>query len=439
MSSSHSFAVVLCLFSMALPAHAEKPNDNRSGANSQPSQSHDVPKEVGGKTLEEWRKDLTHGDSSIRAAAVMAIPQFREAAAKVVPDLLLRLRDGDASPRAKVSHALQMMRPYVTPADRTRVIQALGRTIRGDDQLIVRYQAAAAYRHFCPIDHTIKAEHDTIYDLVANVGLMERSTFELRDACIDGLIYAGVDPKKGPDPRVTKALIGRATYPAEPTTQVRLKAIMALGALGRPQNPSDYKEVMEVLHRRYNYNSAHPTVRIWSHVAIIALEEKADKKDLDTLAEYLTKREADTRFQAVTALGALEDKAEAYVGTICDMVLKSGGEKDPQVMAAICTSLGRMKNKGEGVKKALIQMTEYDDQEHLSVVAAACTALAQLDINDAEASNAIKKALDHRSFTSLHKVLLQKAIEEARKSQAAKPLRNVQKLENGIAPRGRKP
>src|SRR5262249_41481353 len=147
--------------------------------------------------------------------------------------------------------------------------------------------------------------------------------------------YAGVNPDEGPDPRVTAALIRRADFQSEPTTQVRLKAIMALGAMGRPQSPADYTKVMEVLKSKNNYKSSDPTVQIWSHVAIIALDEKADTKDLDTIAEYLKRREAAVRFQAVTALGALEEKAQAYVANLCDLVLRPRGESDPQVLAAI--------------------------------------------------------------------------------------------------------
>jgi HEAT repeat protein len=258
--------------------------------------------------------------------------------------------------------------------------------------------------------------------------LIEASTFELRDACIDGLIYAGVDPKRGPDPRVTKKLIHQANFQNEPTTQVRLKAIMALGAMGRPQSPADYQEVMSVLKSKNNYSSSHPTVRIWSHVAVIALDEKADKKDLDTIAEYLKERTSEVKFQAVTALGALEDKAQAYVPNLCDMVLKPHGEDDPQVLAAIATSLGRMSNKGERVKDALVKMTEHDDPKFVSVVMSACMALAQLGISDGDA---IKKALDHRSFTEFQKVALKQAIEEARKPK--KPVK-IAKPERGVGP-----
>ncbi|HZV06107.1 MAG TPA: hypothetical protein VE999_13600 [Gemmataceae bacterium] len=448
MSRSRTFSVVLCLLFAALPALAQKPdgkgaliNDSRSSTNSQQYLTTEGPSQVGGKNLEDWRKDLKSGDPSVRAAALTTIPHFGPAASKVVPDILACLHDNDASPRAKAALAIRLMLPYISPADYTRVIKDLGRSIKGDPQLIIRFESARTYREFCrfcrPINHKIREEHDTLRDLVANVSLLSNSTFELRDACIEALIYAGVDPQTGPEQFVTKALISRANFQAEPTTQVRLKAIMALGAMGRPQNPTDYQQVMEVLKSRNNYKSSHPTVRIWSHVAIIALDEKADKKDLDTIAEYLKDRKAEVKYQAVTALGALEDKAQAYVPNLCDMVLKRGGEDDPQVLTAICQSLGRMNNKGDNVKKALIQMTEHDDPKYADVVMGACVSLAQLGINDGEASTAIKKALEHRSFNEFQKAALKRAIEEAGKPK--KPVKTPQKPEKGVAPGNRNP
>ncbi len=444
MSSSKLLGVVACLLCLAVLALAEKPNDKpndpASRANLQQYQENG-PHDVGGKTLEEWRKDLTNPDPSIRAAAIMAIPNFRRDAANVVPDLLKRLHDGDASPRAKTAIALRLIMPYIKPADHTRVIQELGRTIRGDQQLIIRYEAARTYKEFCqyrgPIHHEIKEEHETIHDLLANVGLVSNSTFELRDACIEALIYAGVDPKNGPDPAVTKALINRANFQYESTERVRLKAIMALGAMGRPQSPTDYEAVKNILKSRNNYNSSHPTVKIWAHVAVIALDEKADKKDLDTIAEYLKDRKAEVRYQAVTALGALEDKAESYVANICDLVTKGRGESDPQVMSAIATSLGRMKNKGDRVKSALIKLTEDDDQDHINPVMAACIALTQLGFSDGETNTAIKKALDHRSLTGVQKLILEKALADAKEMKTKQ--KEPKKLDKGAVPGAGKP
>jgi HEAT repeat protein len=400
----------LCLLCAALPALAEKPddnkgtliNDNRSRANSQQMQSERT--DVGGKSLEQWRKDLRDPDPSVRAAALMAISQFGQAAAKAIPDVVDRLRDPDASPRVKAALVLRMIPHYDT--DRARVIRGLGHAISHDNQTIIRYEAAVSLKYFCPL--TGKDEREAVQDLVAS--LNSTSTFELRDACIETLIYAGVDPKTGPDQRVTKALITRANFQWEPTTQVRLKAIMALGAMGRPQHPNDYRDVMDILKSKYNYQSKHPTVKIWSHVAIIALDEKADKKDLETIADYLKNREAAVRVQAVTALGALEDKAQNYVTNICDMLQR---EKDNSVKAAAALSLGRMKNTGQRVLSELISMSEEDDDESVGVVLNACTALSQLGANTPEVMKALNKVLEHKSLKRFQKdLIVQKAIDD---------------------------
>lgn len=426
MSSSKPFSVVLCLLSAALPALADKPdakgtliNDSRSKSDSQQMQSET--REVGGKTLDQWKKDLRDPDPSVRAAALMAISRFAQAA-KVVPDVVERLRDPDASPRVKAAMVLRMIPHYDN--DRSRVIRGLGHAISHDNQTIIRYEASVSLQFFCPLKG--KEEREAVQDLVAS--LNSTSTFELRDACIETLIYAGVDPNTGPDPRVTKALITRANFQWEPTTQVRLKAIMALGAMGRPQNPKDLADVMEILKSQYNYKSKRPTVRIWSHVAIIALEEKADKKDLETIADYLKNTEAAIRVQAVTALGALEDKAQGYVANICDMLQR---EKDNSVKASAAMSLGRMKNTGPRVLSQLIRITEDDDDESVAAVLNACSALAELGVNNADVSKALNKVLEHKALKKFQKdLIVQKAIEDLahpKQKTVKQPAKNLDK------------
>ncbi len=411
MSSSKLLSAVLCLLGLALPATAGKPNDNRSPNNDSRSDdtaqqpNYGYTKEVGGKTLEEWKKDLIALDPSVRAAALMRIPYFKQAA-EVVPDVAaVLIKDGDASPRVKAAIALRWI-PH-RDADRTRVIRSLGRAISHDPQSIIRYEAAATLMTLCPLHLDVKEERDAIMDLVA--GLNSTSTFELRDICITTLIKAGVDPKSGPDTRVTDALIRLANHMMEPTTQVRLNAIMALGAMGRPQNPEKLKSVLAILKSKANYGSSHLTIRIWSHVAIIALEEKVNEKDLQTIANYLTHREAAIRVQAVSALGALGDKAHAYVGKVCDMLQR---EKDIFVRVAGALALGRMKNKGDRVLSTLIHMSEDDERENVSVVLQACDALLQLDANDAASLQALDKVLEHKSLEKYQKDIVQRIIKE---------------------------
>jgi len=426
MSSSKPFYVVLCLLCTALVARAEQPNDNRSTDSSQ-RVDNGYTKEWGGKRFDEWVKDLKNPDPSYRAAALMALVYFKQAA-DAVPDVLVRLReDHDASPRVKAAMVLRMIPHHDT--DRTRIILGLARAFSHDPQSIIRYEAVKSLQAFCPLHFESEKERDALKDLVD--GLKSTSTYEIRDACIFTLILAGVDPKNGPDPKVTDALIWHANFNNEPTTQVRLKAIMALGAQGRPLDPKRLQNVMNVLKMPSNYQSRQPTVRIWSHVAIIALEEKVNKKDLDTIAGYLTNREAAIREQAVTALGALEDKAQGYVDDILKLLKR---EQVPSVKSAAALSLGRMKNTGSRVLEALIRLTEEKERENIGTVMSACTAFVMLGVNTAEVLKAMDKVVEHESLEKYQKDYVRKMIEDLQNPRK-KPVRNVANApDKGVAP-----
>jgi HEAT repeat protein len=430
MPSFKPFCIVLCLLCATLPARAEKPNDNRSNDSSQRVNSGYI-KEWGGKRFDEWRKDLKYNaDPSYRAAALMALLYFNTQAADAVPDVVAKLREEhDASPRVKAAMVLRMIPHHET--DRPRIIRGLAYAISHDPQSIIRYEAARSLQTFCPLHFDVREERDALQDLVA--GMRSTSTYELRDACIFTLMLAGVDPKTGPDPHVTDALLDHANPTFEPTAQVRLKAIMALGAQGRPQDPGKLQRVMGILRLPANYNSrSHPAVRIWSRVAIIALEEKVNKKELESIAGYLTDREAAIRQEAVRALGALEDKAQDYIDAIIKMLKKP--EQVPTVRATAALSLGRMKNTSSRVLDQLIKLTEEKERENIEVVLSACYAFVMLGVNNAEVMKAMDKVLEHESLEKYQKDSVRKMIEELQNPRK-KPAKNaVNSPEQEIAP-----
>jgi HEAT repeat protein len=428
MSSSKSFYIVLCLLCATLLARAEKPNDNRSTDSSQ-RVDNGYTREWGGKSLHQWKKDLIHSDPTYRVAAVLAILNFKQNA-DAVPEVVKRLyEDGDASVRIKAATFMRWVRPH--NADRIRVIRGLAHALR-DPQSVVRYEAAYSLQSFCPFNFNNKEECDALQDLVTclqSTGIT--SSYEVREKCIDTLIQARVDPKTGPDLRVTNELIRHADPMYEAATRVRVKAIMALGAQGRPQDPKLLQRVMEILKRPVNFHSKNPSVRIWSHVAIIALEEKVNKKDLDTIAGYLKDSEAAVRAEAVMALGALENKAQDYVGKILDMLKE---EKIPAVKANAALALGRMQNTGPNVLNALIRLTEEKERENILTVLSACTAFVTLGVNNAEVMRAMDKVLEHESLEKYQKDMVRKMIEELQNPRK-KPVRNaVNNPEQGIAP-----
>src|SRR5687767_13855297 len=88
-----------------LPAEAQPPRPKDKAVvgkvSSQPSQPKADDPRVGGKTLSQWRSELSSEDASKRALAVVAIMGFGEEGKEAVPDIVKRLRDDDLSPRAK--------------------------------------------------------------------------------------------------------------------------------------------------------------------------------------------------------------------------------------------------------------------------------------------------------------------------------------------------
>jgi HEAT repeat protein len=437
MSSFKPLFAVACLLCLARPAlPAEQPNatrslstDGRGSDSSSDSRMNDeITKEVGGKSFEDWLKELRNPDPSVRSAALVALIHFKQAH-KAVAEIARRLDhtnvEFDASPRVKAAIALLWIE--TRPTDRERVMQALARAISSDPQSVVRYEAARTLKfRFCPINYKNDKEKEIITHLLASVG--SASTYELREACIDALIAAGVDPEKGPNPSVTRALLVRANPASEPTDQVRLKAIMALGIMGRPQSPELWKQVQYLLKTSGNTSSMrHRTIRIWARVSLMALEEKVNQKDLDEIAKVLKDREAAMRVQAVTAFGALQDKARAYVGDLCNMVTGTKPEKDTMVLVAIATSLGNMKNNGANVQRALIHLTEFEDKARQGIVLQACTALAQLRLNGAAAIEAMEKASQHVSLDEYQKTTIKDCIKKAKLPPEGKPVKDQPK------------
>jgi HEAT repeat protein len=395
---------VLFVLGSSLPALAQKKKDDSRSSDFGETRSQ-IPSKIGNKTYAEWKRDLTSPDASVRTEAIRAIILFDKQAEDAVPAILKVLQyDGDASPRVKAAQALRMM--YIRDTDRTTVIKGLGRCIGNtSEQTAIRYEAAATLRQFCPLGIKDKDERAAIAGLVA--GVNSGSTYELRDLCTECLILAGPDREKGPETQVTDALIVRAQ--TESTMAVRLKAIMALGSLGRPQDPRKLSQVINVLKLPANWNSSHKAVRIWSHVAIMALEEKVNDKYLQTVADYLKDDERDTRYYAVAALGALEEKAHDYVGAICDMMRR---EKEVTVLMTACHTLGLVGDKGERVINTLINLTEDDDRKHVPVVLSSCAALAQIGYNSKEVQEALNKVLEHKSLEDFQKKMVRDYIKE---------------------------
>jgi HEAT repeat protein len=130
---------------------------------------------------------------------------------------------------------------------------------------------------------------------------------------------------------------------------------------------------------------------------------------LDTIAGYLKERKSAIKVQAIMALGALEEKAEPYVGEICDLLKK---DPDMSVRQAAAQALGNMKNKGSKVIDALISLTEEDDRKSVGAIFVACNSLMLLGANDPQTLQALDKVLEHKSMEKWEKDVVRQVIEE---------------------------
>jgi HEAT repeat protein len=361
-------------------------------ASTQPPPPYTPPGErVRGKTLQEWIGELTDPDASVRNAAIVAIPEFGPAAEIAVPNLIQRaLHDTDAGPRCEAVIVLPKMK--IADKDVPKVIEALGKCLM-DNQAIIRYQAAVG------LVASGEQARGALREIL-NAARAPQATWQIKYQLLIALQKAGRDPKTGPDLEVIKVFLEHVRHP---TAQVRLQAVIGLGALGRPADPNVLVEVERILVAKANdYREKDLGIRIWANASLMALD-KADEALLKRISTFLKSDKVDVRIQAARAIGTVGEKAKGAVPVLIDMLddkektvacaatdallminaegstkavidnLKTAKEAD--VRAHTARAVGAY---GEKIRNAVPVLVEllYDREQH--VVQEACYALAQM-------------------------------------------------------------
>src|SRR5262249_34274785 len=270
-----------------------------------------------------------------------------------VPALIPIVKNGKEDPgvKAKVLVALKVMGTSINDADREKVVKTLGQVIGNDPNSIVRYEAVQTLLVLMADKKAAKATSAITNDLVLR---LDDPSYETRQACITALIGC-VDKEEGPKPHVTDALIRHSKPYFEPSNEVRMQAIIALGAMGRPRDPKKLEQVKSALHE--HDRSSDTAIKVWTRVSLMALEDEVNEKDINLIVRSLNDANREVRKQAVTALGvaaALEAKAEKtskYVKDICTRLEK---EQETMVQEVACRTLARMGDTSDQVVSALI-------------------------------------------------------------------------------------
>ncbi len=209
----HRLIVAAALLAVAAgPALADKPS---------PGKRPPPPEKIGGKTLEQWIKEITHRDPGVRETAVRAVPYFGEPAVAATPELLKVLgNDPDAACRVYAAISLSGLAEDLKDKAAADAIRVLINEAENCPQAIVRLHAVWALGSFGPkaaaaIPVLVKRVHDP-------------NSWELRQAALISLAAVAKDKNFGPDGHAVAGVARLLANGAEKSSRVRLAAVMAL-------------------------------------------------------------------------------------------------------------------------------------------------------------------------------------------------------------------
>jgi HEAT repeat protein len=364
----------------------QKQTRGDSSLSTNPSSTSTGPKTHGGKTLEQWKKELTHADASRRALAIIAIVTFGDEAKSAVPMLIDRIKDPDLSPRGKAILALRMI--TIDDRDVPRVVDALAGRLwkRNEDQAIIRYEAAVSLRRFA---------NDAAPAIPALInGTLDRSCWEIRHMCASTLWRAALgtgklnkspEPVKPPTKPVKPVRPVKPVKPVKPLTpapadsrglaikalmdilrnpketyQTRLEAVHGLGALGKPADSALLQAEIELLSTCTTTRSTeNKPLAIWAYASLVVLGNNTVGDDaLSAIARHLKPEYSlEIRSQAAQALGALGDRAKSRIGALIAML----NDKEAVAVSGACTALAQIGDKSDKVIDGLLQVAQHKD------------------------------------------------------------------------------
>jgi HEAT repeat protein len=347
------------LLTLAVPLSAQPPTPLR------PPMTPEYPSEFEGKTLSQWMADLKHEDPGIREEAIRAVVVFGPAGPDLVSALIVRCKDGDASPRVRAVQALGILE-LQKKEDIPRVVEALALRVVNDSEHVVRFQAAASLSRY--------PEHlkPVIPSLVR--GTEMGGCWDARRLCVILLAHAGRVEKGPADPRAVLALTNALIR--ENSVAVRLEAIQGLGYLGKTNDqPVQLRAENELQKLAAGRDRV---LSIWALVTLMELDHPSEPI-IQGIVKQLKAPEFRIRIQAARALGVIGPRARKAVPDLIDML----DDKEESAVQAACMALsyiGRTDRPNEvcAAAAAIPKLTDLLQDKNPNKAYAACIALANL-------------------------------------------------------------
>ena len=304
------------------------------------------PKDVGGKSLEQWIKEIKDKDPGVCENAIRTVVMFGRRGAKAAPALIDQLSHPDVSVKGNAAASLGILSQYLSAADTERAIERLAVKMIDDRQALVAYHSAMALYYFG------NQARPVIPKLI--VASRADLTWELRRAAVMALAVAGANDGKMPhDLRAVKALVDACS---DKCSTVRLEAVTGLGMLGPPAIDSDRLMVLNAL--KVRFKDSEETVAIWAHAAYLFVD-KMSEEHLSIIASYLKSPKLNSRFQAAKALGLIGKDAKHHVSQVIDLL------KDKEPIAAY-SAANALPNMGPGAAEAIPVINELLQKKDLN-------------------------------------------------------------------------
>jgi HEAT repeat protein len=375
--------ILLFLGTSTVPAQKTKEKEQKAATDTQIQ-------ELGGKTLEEWMKDIRSPDRSRGENAIRTVVGFGpDRAYAAVPILIAELKrrdvEVDVSIRVNAVMALGTIlalggaeRPDPELVNDAVKVLTFFLLPSNESQSIVRYRSAEALGKIGPrskpaIPRLLNLLHDT-------------KTWETRQAAAIALGFIALDRegKKGPPAELVKGLYQALS---DTSFQVRLAAIRSMTFIGTPANTSekDRDIFLGYLRPKATSKKEDPTVRIWAHMAIMSISHEMTTADVLAICQMLKHREMAARVQAAEALAicgasafaddtqvkertalkvtisalmaALDDK-EAIVALACIIALTKMGKEGKRAIP-ILREIARDTKRPQGLRQAAGEAAEF--------------------------------------------------------------------------------
>ena len=312
------------------------------------------PKEVGGKTLAQWIAEIRNNpDPSMQETAMGVVPYFGTKAG--------------SRPRARcpaAQHGVPRHRLpgpcHPGPGRHRRKRQRRGRGQGGAPpsctRSTTRDSRSALPCHRGPGGVRIPGESS---DPEPGHRTQDPNSWELRQAAIASLrTIASGDSTAPPDGRAVVAIANRLLGETwDKTAQVRVAAVMSLGAMGRPVQFDHFLLSKQALTKATK--DPDKSVQIWAQVALMAVD-RITKEGLAAVAWHLGAKEKDgmAKVTAMRALEAMGKEARPRIGDIIDLV----DDSDPLIAATAIDVLGQLGSVARDAVPALRKVMEKKDQ-----------------------------------------------------------------------------